>query len=391
MRQRRSKNKYRFNMQVSARPMAAFGTVCTSGNAAKMAKIDTNGLVCLAQFTPTCFLGLLRLYHRVAERSGVINHIYARFGQDSMQFRQLRYFVKIVEAGSFSRAASTVHIAQPALSQQIAELEERLGVALLQRSARGVRPTAAGEIFYREASAILRQLDQLPATVRSDPDQPEGVVNLGFVSSLAPGLVGFLDECRDAFPKVVIRVSDGDSLSLENKIASSSVDLAVLYEDAFTTALTRKPLFMQRLFVVSRQPMTADGGPISLERVAELPLVLPGKVNGRRAMIERVFAEAKLKPNVVLEADSLVSEMWSVRNDVGCTILPVGDLSNFGPRAFAKPAVIVPPIYFTCSIVHSADLPLTAAGEAIRDALAKFIERQLSESSIVGAERLREH
>ncbi len=56
-----------------------------------------------------------------------------------MQFRQLRYFVKIVEAGSFSRAAATIHVAQPALSQQIAELEERMGLSLLQRSARGVR------------------------------------------------------------------------------------------------------------------------------------------------------------------------------------------------------------------------------------------------------------
>ena len=390
MLQGRAKNKYRFNMQVSARPMAASDAARRCGNAAKKAKINTTAAGMPAQVTSTCFFSCaysIRLPIVVAS----LMMSARRLWQDSMQFRQLRYFVKIVEAGSFSRAASTVHIAQPALSQQIAELEERLGVALLQRSARGVRPTAAGEIFYREASAILRQLDQLPATARSDPDQPEGVVNLGFVSSLAPGLVGFLDECRDAFPKVVIRVSDGDSLSLENKIASSSVDLAILYEDAFATALARKPLFMQRLFVVSRQPMTADGGPISLERVAELPLVLPGKVNGRRAMIERVFAEAKLKPNVVLEADSLVSEMWSVRNEVGCTILPIGDLSNFGPRAFAKPAVIEPPIYFTCSIVHSADLPLTAAGEAVRDALAKFIERQLSESSIVGAERLRGH
>jgi LysR family nitrogen assimilation transcriptional regulator len=305
-----------------------------------------------------------------------------------MQFRQLRYFVKIVEAGSFSRAASIVHVAQPALSQQVAELEERLGVALLQRSARGVRPTAAGEIFYKEASAILRQLDQLPSVVRSDTDPPEGVVNVGFISSLAPLLVGFLDECREAFPKVVIRVSDGDSLGLENKIASSLVDLAILHEVEFTTALTRKPLYRQKLFVVSRQPMTADGGPISLERIAELPLVLPGKAKGRRALIERVFAEAKLKTNVVLEADSLVSEMWSVRNGIGCTILPVGDLSNFGPHAFAKPTLIEPPIYFTCSIAHSADLPLTAAGEAVRDALADFLERRLSEGGIVGAERL---
>jgi LysR family nitrogen assimilation transcriptional regulator len=305
-----------------------------------------------------------------------------------MQFRQLRYFVKIVESGSFSRAASVVHIAQPALSQQIAELEERLGVTLLQRSARGVRPTAVGEIFYKEALAILHQLDQLPQIVRSSTGEVEGTVNLGFVSSLAPRLVGLLDECREAFPKIVIRVSDGDSLSLESRIASASVDIAILYEDAFTTALTRKPLFRQKLFLVSHQPVVA-GNAISLEQVAELPLVLPGVANGRRALIERVLAEAKLKPNVVLEADSLVSEMWSVRNEVGCTILPVGDLSNFGPHAFAKPAVIEPPIYLTCSMVYSADLPLTTAGEAVRNLLASFVEGQLRGTNMPGAEWLR--
>ena len=66
-----------------------------------------------------------------------------------MQFRHLRYFVKIVEAGSFSRAAATIHVAQPALSQQIADLEDRMGVPLLQRTPRGVRPTPAGEVLYR--------------------------------------------------------------------------------------------------------------------------------------------------------------------------------------------------------------------------------------------------
>ena len=82
-----------------------------------------------------------------------------------MQFRHLRYFVSVVEAGSFSRAAVAIHVAQPALSQQIAELEERLGQTLLKRSSRGVRPTPAGDALYRKASAILRQLERLPELV----------------------------------------------------------------------------------------------------------------------------------------------------------------------------------------------------------------------------------
>src|ERR1700712_3653674 len=107
-----------------------------------------------------------------------------------MQFRQLRYFVKIVEAGSFSRAAATIHVAQPALSQQIHELEERLGLQLLQRSARGVTPTAAGDVLFHEATAILHQLDQLPGIVRSSGGEAEGTVSLGLASSLATTLIG---------------------------------------------------------------------------------------------------------------------------------------------------------------------------------------------------------
>src|SRR5580704_16071774 len=96
-----------------------------------------------------------------------------------MQFRQLRYFVSIVEAGSFSRAATVVHVAQPALSQQVADLEARLAVELLHRSARGIQPTAAGAILYKEAKVLLQQLDQIPAIVRSTSGEVEGAVNLG--------------------------------------------------------------------------------------------------------------------------------------------------------------------------------------------------------------------
>jgi DNA-binding transcriptional LysR family regulator len=100
-----------------------------------------------------------------------------------MQLRHLCYFVKIVDAGSISRAATTIHVAQPALSQQIAELEEQLGLALLQRSARGVRPTKAGEVLYREAVSILKQVEQLPGILRSSQGDIEGAISVGMSST----------------------------------------------------------------------------------------------------------------------------------------------------------------------------------------------------------------
>jgi LysR family nitrogen assimilation transcriptional regulator len=107
-----------------------------------------------------------------------------------MHYRQLYYFVRIVEAGSFSQAARTIQVAQPALSQQIADLEASLGVPLPQRSARGVRPTAAGQKFYDEASSILRKYENLPGLVRSSAGDVEGRVSLGMSASLSTTLVG---------------------------------------------------------------------------------------------------------------------------------------------------------------------------------------------------------
>jgi LysR family transcriptional regulator, nitrogen assimilation regulatory protein len=102
-----------------------------------------------------------------------------------MQLRYLRYFAKIVEAGSFSRAATTIHVTQPALSQQIAELEEQLRVTLLLRTARGGRSTPAGETFYREGASILRLVAQFPDFVRSVGTEAVSSVAVGMSSTLA--------------------------------------------------------------------------------------------------------------------------------------------------------------------------------------------------------------
>ena len=193
-----------------------------------------------------------------------------------MQFRQLRYFVKIVEAGSFSRAAATIHVAQPALSQQIAELEERLGLKLLQRSARGVTPTAAGEVLFREASSILHQLDQLPGIVRSSSGDPEGAVSLGLAYSLANTLIGpLVSRVQTSLPKVKLKLSDADSRSLGAGVVSNSLDMAVVYEDELVSAFSRRPIFRHRMYLIGSQS-SFNKASVSIDEIATLPLVLPG-------------------------------------------------------------------------------------------------------------------
>jgi LysR family transcriptional regulator, nitrogen assimilation regulatory protein len=304
-----------------------------------------------------------------------------------MQLRHLRYFVKIVEAGSFSRAAATIHVAQPALSQQIAELEEQLGLSLLQRSARGVRPTAAGEVLYREASLILRQMEQLPGIVRSSGGVTEGSVGLGMSSTLAASLAGlFIETCKCAFPQVTIKFTVADSEAVKARIEAHTLDIAVVFEDELVAKFARRPLFRQRLYLIRREPLPSKAASVSLTQLAKMPLILPSLPNVTRSMIDRAFSSGGVTPNVVAEMDVLSSILSAVRAGMGNAIIPKGDLADISAEDLARPLLIEPPLYLTASIISSSDYPLTNAGEAVRNVLVQFIDGQMRKSPMPGIE-----
>jgi len=303
-----------------------------------------------------------------------------------MQYRHLHYFVSVVEAGSFSRAASTIHVAQPALSQQIAQLEGQLGVSLLLRSARGVRPTAAGEVLYREASSILRRLQQLPGIVRSGTGPAKGTVRLGMSSSLlttAP--MAFMEECKVSLPDVVLRMAVSDSPTIKRRVSEHELDLGLVLEDEFAPTFARTPLFRQRLFLV-RHRGASKGKPVRLADLASMPLVLPPSPNMTRTALDRVFAAAKLTPNIVMEVDIVANIITAVRAGVGGSVLPKGDLSDMSGDDLGEPEAIEPPVYLTCSMIASSNFLLAHAAEEVRDLLVRFIETTLHETHAPGVE-----
>jgi LysR family nitrogen assimilation transcriptional regulator len=307
-----------------------------------------------------------------------------------MQYRHLYYFVKIVEAGSFSQAARTIHVAQPALSQQIAELEASLGIPLLQRSARGVRPTVAGEKLYEEASSILRRLENLPGLVRSSTGEIQGTVGLGMPASLSTTLVGpFIAACRAAYPKITLKFIDGDSEFLREEVEKSRLDLALAYEDEFFPVVLRQPLFRQNHYLIcSRRTAPASKSPISLQEVAKTPLVLPGALNARRVVIDRTFAEAGLSLNLAAEAVTVSSELSAVRSGAASTILNLGDMSGFSLDDFAEPILIEPTFYLTCCVIWSSEFPLTLAAEGVKKLLIDFLKDHIEKTKRPGAEWL---
>jgi LysR family nitrogen assimilation transcriptional regulator len=303
-----------------------------------------------------------------------------------VQFRHLRYFAKIVEAGSFSRAAALIHIAQPALSKQIAELEEEFGVTLLHRSARGITPTVAGEVLYQEALKLMRQVDNLPAIVRSSQGDVHGVVCFGMASTMAPALTGkMLEICRSTLPKVTLRFVTGDSLTLREKVASHAIDLAIVFEDEPEGGFTREVLFRQRLYLASPKG-APHASSISLQEIGALPLVLPTPTNVLRRLLDRVFTQADITLEPIAESDLFDVMLSAVETGLGHAVMPKGDFSDVPGHQDIATTPIEPPVYMTACLVTAQDAPLTQAALAIEASLLTFIRGQLEETSFRGAE-----
>src|ERR1700761_7515732 len=168
-----------------------------------------------------------------------------------MDFRQIRYFIAIAERGGLSAASEVVHIAQPALSTQIANLEEELGVKLFERHGRGVKLTPAGSTFLRHAYIIRDQIATAKQEVTESLPEPSGIVYAGLPMTTSNVLaVPIIEHVRKAYPKVDLRIVDGMSGDVVGWLTEGRLDVAVLYEAHHAVAGSALPLIEDELFLV---------------------------------------------------------------------------------------------------------------------------------------------
>jgi LysR family transcriptional regulator, nitrogen assimilation regulatory protein len=141
----------------------------------------------------------------------------------TMENRQLLYFTRIVELGSFTKAAAALRIAQPSLGQQIRNLEEELGTALLVRHSRGVRPTEAGALLYQHASRILEDVRQAKEAVLALSSRPIGNVTIGMTPGISDLFAAKLVEsCNRDYPAIRLNIEQDLSVRLVRRILSDN-------------------------------------------------------------------------------------------------------------------------------------------------------------------------
>lgn len=245
-----------------------------------------------------------------------------------MELRQLRYFIAACEAGSLLKASARLHVAQPALGQQISALEHALGARLLERSNRGVTPTETGKIFLEHARVVLADAERARLAVRESATTPSGDVALGLTTTVAlTATMPILRACREQLPQVRLKIVEAYSGFLHERLQSGRLDIALLYNDAMESGLSKYPLVDDQLVLVS-SATTALPEMLPLKALGERPLVLPGSEHGLRHIIDDACAPLKLELDIVAEIESLNSVKRAVEAGIGDTILPLGAVAE---------------------------------------------------------------
>lgn len=244
-----------------------------------------------------------------------------------MDARQLKYFVQIVESGSLSKASRQLFIVQPALSQQMAKLEEAVGKPLLLRSVRGVKPTENGEALYHHAKFVLRQLDEAVAVARRDLSDVHGHVVLGLAPSTACILgLPLLRHLKARFPGIALTMVVGLPGHLEERARQAQLDVAILFSQTAASDLTYEHLLDEDVFIVLPADSTLvpqEQASLTLAEVEELPLVLSSTHHHLRRRLALELERVGRSPRIAAEIDSLELVMRYVAEGGGATVQPM--------------------------------------------------------------------
>ncbi|MGC1778325.1 MAG: LysR substrate-binding domain-containing protein [Xanthobacteraceae bacterium] len=294
-----------------------------------------------------------------------------------MDLRQLRYFVGIVQAGSLSRAADQLHVAQSAISHHLASLESELDKQLVTRSQRGVKLTEAGSVLYRHAEAILRHVESAKQDIGNSLHALSGRVSIGLPVVLAP-ILGYelFMRVRIAHPQIALHVSDTNSWILRERLVNSRLDAALLYLAQPERGVAVEPLVLEELFYVTADP---DTSPIRIADVAQRPLLLPALGSSSRRAAEEAFKKHGLTITPVAEIDGVGILRRAIASGIGNSILPWSALYD-GDRTVPlncrqiSDAKLVQTISLCFSEVGQRSAAVEAVGLTLKSLICESIE-----------------
>ena len=317
-----------------------------------------------------------------------------------MDLKQLAYFVRVAELGSFTRASIALNIAQPALSRQIRLLEVELRQNLLTRNGRGALPTEAGNLLLKHGRGILHQVEVAREELGAVRGALAGRVSIGLPPSLSRLITVPLTRAfKHKLPQAHLTLTEGFSVLMYEGLRVGNLDMAVLYNAANSPEVEITTLHTDELVLISQNPqkvskkaiqnITISPGnatkdtaskmqPISLAEVAELPLILPSSPNAFRILIENEMISIGRKPDITLEVDGLNAILSLVKEGLGHAVLPSYTLSNFDDsEPFTLRRIHSPQIMSELMLVRSALRPSTETQKIASEVVKSVLEEAM--------------
>lgn len=244
-----------------------------------------------------------------------------------MDLRQLRYFVAVATTRNFTRAAEQMHIAQPPLSRQIQQLEEELGVQLIQRNIRPVRLTEEGRLFYEQSLQVLHRVEQMKNSAQQAGRDRRQSISIAYVAStLYGGLPMLIRLFRKKYPDTDIKLVDLSSVQQINELKSGRIDLGFGRIRTRDTSVARTVLREEMLVLAlpPSSPLAASPGRVGLAELENQCLIVFPK-EPRPSFADHVLGllhEKGIQPAEIHEVRELQAALGLVASEMGVCIVP---------------------------------------------------------------------
>jgi LysR family transcriptional regulator, nitrogen assimilation regulatory protein len=305
--------------------------------------------------------------------------IATNLGDWQPELRTLRYFLCVAEENNMTRASERLRVAQPAISRQIARLEDDLGVKVFKRTSRGMELTEAGEILQRRAYAIMAQIAQAHHDVTAHGDLPQGVVVVGMPPTpgefITPPL---LARIKAEYPKIELRFVEGFSNTLEHKLSQGEIGLAVMHNAPLREDIVTTDLLVEHMYLIG--PCGAfDKDEYTLAEAAAMPLIMPSRPNFLRVLVDKHADALGAELNIVQRADGVWHLKTLVRHGNGFTILTYGGvLSEIQNGTLEARPIIAPRIDWTLCTATKADQrgkkAIQIVEQVVREIVGELVE-----------------
>jgi DNA-binding transcriptional LysR family regulator len=243
-----------------------------------------------------------------------------------MELRHLRYFIAVAEERSFLRAAERLHISQPPLSTQIKDLEEELGVQLLQRSSKGIQTTPAGEVFYGEARAVLARVEHARVAARRAARGEEGRLSIGFISVVDYSfLPAALKRFRDQYPGVEVQLHELTTDAQVQELAAERLDIGIGIAPVDHELIVFRRVVSERLVLAVPAGMLPAGAKsASLRKLADQPFVMIPRpmAPGYYDAFASLCRSCGFQPHIAQRAKQMQTVISLVSHGFGVAVVP---------------------------------------------------------------------